>query len=492
MSSPFENKVDNGRPLSIIVIGASGDLALRKIMPALFSLYCRDFLPNEFHIVGFARTAMTNEDFRERVTRRLTCRYTPEASRCAEQMDAFLKRCTYVAGDYSSSESFRQLHSELEHLDPAGKENRIFYMSIPPFLFLDVAHAFTGADLMHREGDAGWSRVVVEKPFGRDRASSDELTASMSRVFREEQTYRIDHYLGKEVIQNLMVLRFSNLIFDPIWHRNIIENVSISWSEELGLEGRAGYFDEYGIIRDVVQNHLLQILALIAMEPPIGLDAEHIRAEKLKVLQCVSPVELDNLVVGQYTEGGGKVGYLEEDGVPKDSITPTFAAAVLHINNRRWDGVPFILRAGKALNTSNTEIRILFRAMPGNIFSAASGHLKPNELVIRVQPDARIYIRINNKVPGLGMELGNSELDLSYAQAFDAIIPEAYESLLLDVLRGDRSLFIPSKELEVAWDVFTPALHSLEEQGIVPESYPLAGCGPDKAIELGERYGFPS
>jgi len=484
--------VERSEPLSIVVVGASGDLSLRKIYPALFALYCQHLLPHEFHVVGFARSGLSTEAFRERVMANLTCRYVPE-ERCSEHMDAFLKRCTYVQGDYGSADTFRQLHEELRHLDPAGAENRVFYMAIPPFLFLDVAHTLAAAGLVHREETSGWSRVVIEKPFGSDRASSDELTESMGKVFTEQQTYRIDHYLGKEVIQNLMVLRFANLIFDPIWNRSCIHDVRISWMEHLSLEGRAGYFDDYGIIRDVMQNHLLQMLALVAMEPPVSLDSRFVRDEKVKVLRCIAPLRLEETVVGQYTagtaEGGSYTGYREEEGVPADSLTPTYAAAVLQIRNRRWDGVPFYICAGKGLHTNMTEIRIRFEPVPGDIFAESNPLPAPNELVIRVQPDAGISFRIMNKVPGLGIALAESELNLSYAAAFGATIPDAYESLLLDVIAGDKSLFIRADELEAAWDIFTPVLHEMEAAQLVPEEYAFGTDGPAAAKALAERFG---
>jgi len=485
---------DRDKPLSIIVVGASGDLALKKIFPALFALYCQEYQPYEFHIVGFSRSAMSKGQFRDRVMSRLTCRYTP-GEKCDEKMATFLSRCTYVQGEYNNAESFRQLHSELRHLDPGGGENRIFYMSIPPFLFLDVAHALAAAELVHRPEGAGWSRVVIEKPFGSDRQSSDDLTKSMGQVFTEEQTYRIDHYLGKEVIQNLLVLRFANLIFDPIWNRSYVRSVTISWTEDIGTEGRAGYFDQYGIIRDVMQNHLLQMLALVAMEQPVSLDSKLVRDEKVKALSAVSPLTLEDLVVGQYTAGTVKgqhfPGYLEEKGTPPGSITPTFAAAVLHVKNRRWDGVPFFIVAGKGLNSRVAEIRVRFEEVPSNIFSRSGKRLAENEMVIRIQPNAGMSLRIINKVPGLGIRLDESNLDLSYEAAFSgAEIPDAYESLLLDVILGDKSLFIRSDELEAAWDVFTPALHALEANGVKPEQYQFGTQGPAKVRELAQWYGL--
>ncbi len=484
--------IDRSHPLAVVVIGASGDLALKKIFPALFALYCQNLLPEQFHIVGFARSGMSNDDFRQRVEEKLTCRYVP-GEKCDELMKDFLANCTYMSGNYDSAESFRKLHAELEHIETDASANHVFYMAIPPFLFLDVAHALHGAELVSECSVRGWSRVVIEKPFGSDRASSDALTKSMLQVFSEDQTYRIDHYLGKEVIQNLLVLRFANLIFDPIWNRNHIQNVRISWTENLSLQGRAGYFDQYGIIRDVMQNHLLQMVALVAMEQPVSLHSTYVRDEKVKALRAIAPLSIDDMVVAQYGSGssGGRqyTGYLEEEGTPEGSITPTFTAAVLKVNNRRWDGVPFLIRAGKGMSDSKTEIRIRFRGVPGNIFAEAAKGLPQNELVITVQPDAGISFRIVNRVPGLGIRLDETELDLRYSSAFEGVMPDAYESLILDVIQGDKSLFIRADELEAAWDIFTPALHELEAKHVVPETYAFGSQGPDAATALAGRFG---
>ncbi len=484
--------IDRSQPLSVVITGASGDLAMRKICPALFALYCQELLPEDFRIIGLARTEMDDQQFRDRVSKHLTCRYVP-GERCDDHMKRFLEQCHYVPGQYDDPESFKKLAARLGEYEPEGRVNRMHYLSVPPFLYLDIARSLKAAGLAEEGADSGWSRVVIEKPFGEDRASSDELAAGLAQVFSEAQTYRIDHYLGKEVIQNLMVLRFANLIFDPIWNRAHIESVLITWMEDAGIGVRAGYFEQYGIIRDIMQNHLLLILALIAMETPVTLGAENVRDEKVKALSAVPPLSLDNLVVGQYTRGSlnGKAqpGYLEEEGVAPNSTTPTFAAAVLAVRNRRWDGVPFLLRAGKGLHTKCTEIRIRFRCVPGNIFAQAAGHLSNNELVINVQPKPHITFRIVNKVPGLEIELDENALDLQYAAAYPTAIPEAYESLLLDVMQGDKSLFIRADELVAAWDVFTPVLHDLESRRIKPRGYPFGSNGPDAAHNLASRYG---
>ncbi|MBN1558317.1 MAG: glucose-6-phosphate dehydrogenase [Lentisphaerae bacterium] len=475
------------RPLSIVVIGASGDLAHRKLYPALFGLYAQGYLPERFAVFGFARSAYTHEGFREHVAERLTCRYTPQES-CGQRVSEFLQRCWYIRGEYGSSDAFLDLYQAMKEVEGAGEAaNRLYYLAIPPSLFLATAHALGGAGMVQCGLGEPWSRVVLEKPFGRDSASSARLTREMAKVFTEAQTYRIDHYLGKEVIQNMLVLRFANLVFEPVWNRNYIASVAIEWKEDMGIEKR-GYFDDYGIIRDVMQNHLLQILALAAMEPPGRLDSKHIRDEKVQVLRNIPPLTAADVVVGQYTgteRNGRRIrGYTEEDAVADDSLTPTFAAATLRIRNRRWDGVPFRIRAGKALDERVNEIRVRFKDVPGNLFTQAAPPFAAsvtaaNEMVIRVQPDEAITLRIVNKVPGVGMQLAARDLDLEYKAAFSEPIPDAYEDLLLDVFRGEKGLFIRSDELEAAWEIFTPVLHELETKRIKPAGYAFGSRGPE-------------
>lgn len=479
--------------LAFVVVGASGDLAARKIYPALFSLYCRGLLPADFHVAGFARTSLDNDSFRERIAANLTCRYTPEHD-CAAKTKAFLDRCIYVPGEYGSSDSFLDLYSQLRDAG-AGGASLLFYLAIPPSVVLDVSRAMAAAGLVHcGRREEPWTRVVVEKPFGRDRESSDELAARIAKVFAEEHTYRIDHYLGKEMIQNLLALRFANVIFEPLWNRRYVRSVQISWKEDLDVRGRAGYFDGIGIIRDVMQNHLLQMLALVAMEPPAGLDAHSIRDEKVRVLRAVPPVLLSDAVLGQYSAGdlrGVAVpGYAGDPSVKPGSRTPTYAAALLKVDNERWHGVPFLLCAGKGLDARMTEIRIQFLPAAGGLFRSAEGCPETNELVIRVQPDEAVYFRIMNKAPGPGMKLVARSLDLKYSSAFEETIPEAYENLLLDAIRGDRSLFIRSDELAAAWDIFTPALREIDEQAIEPEYYAFGSPGPHSADELAARLGL--
>lgn len=485
--------MSESEPLQIVVVGASGDLARRKIVPALFALFCRDLLPGRFNVFGFARSPMGDGEFRAALRENLTCRYVPQVS-CAERTEAFLSRCTYVAGQYGERDAYLDLFERMREVSgPTGR--RLFYLAIPPSLFAVVSESLAGAGLVACVDDEPWTRVVVEKPFGRDRASSDRLVAELARVFGESQTYRIDHYLGKEVVQNLMVLRFANLIFEPIWNSRYIRHVAIRWQEDVGVEGRGGYYDAYGVVRDVMQNHLLQIMALIAMEPPLALDSHHIRDAKVRLLREVNPAAVSGIVLGQYAaaeRGGIRLrGYREERGVAVGSTTPTFAAAVLRVDNERWKGVPFFMSAGKAMDRCVTEIRVRFREVSDNLFCRPGRCPPPNELLIRIQPDEAIRFTVVNKVPGLEFDLAARPLDLTYKTSFDETIPDAYERLLLDVLEGDRSLFIRGDELEAAWDIFTPVLRRTDAGELAVEPYSYGSGGPPGATRLAAGYGVP-
>ncbi|KAF8018396.1 hypothetical protein BT93_H3322 [Corymbia citriodora subsp. variegata] len=458
---------ENESTVSITVVGASGDLAKRKIFPALFALFCEDCLPKHFTIYGYARSKMTDAELRNMISKSLTCR-THKRENCEEKMDQFLKRCFYHSGHYDCLENFAELDKKLKLHEGRRISNRLFYLSIPPNIFVDAV---------------------------RCSKSSAALTKALKQYLEENQIFRIDHYLGKELVENLSVLRFSNLIFEPLWSRNYIRNVQLIFSEDFGTEGRGGYFDSYGIIRDIMQNHLLQILALFAMETPVSLDAEDIRNEKVKVLRCMKPLHLDDVVIGQYTSHNDRSttypAYTDDKTVPNGSLTPTFAAAAIFINNARWEGVPFLMKAGKALQDRRAEIRVQFRHVPGNLYSQKLGtdlDQATNELVIRVQPDEAIYLMINNKVPGLEMKLDHSNLNLHYAARYSKEIPDAYERLLLDAIEGERRLFIRSDELDAAWAIFTPVLKEIDEKNIVPESYPYGSRGPAGAHRLAARH----
>jgi glucose-6-phosphate 1-dehydrogenase len=421
----------------------------------------------------------------------------------------------YYDGAYDQPEGFIKLREALDKSenDLGGIPGRLFYLALPPTVFPDVA-AQIKANCMLGGGDkqsgggggacancclpgqsggavdcatAPWNRVVVEKPFGRDLASSEELAAKLGALFSEREVYRIDHYLGKELVQNLMTLRFANKLFSATWNSDHIGSVVIAFKEPFGTEGRGGYFDKYGIIRDILRNHLLQVFAIVAMEPPKDTSPESIRDEKTRVLEQTAPVVLKDTVVGQYRGNDKEKSYKEDDGVPDDSVTPTFATVVLHINNPRWKGVPFILKAGKALNERKAEIRIQYKAPSvGPIADPPR-----NELVMRLQPDEAIYCKINTKTPGLKNNMHETELDLTYGNRYDDVsIPDAYERLLLDVTRGDHQHFVRRDELVAAWKIFTPILHELENKRVQPVEYDFGTRGPKESDELIAKYGY--
>lgn len=502
--------------LTIIVFGASGDLARRKTFPSLFKLFRRGLIQNQCHngkfrIIGYARSVMSRPEFHDKLMEFLS---NGESADDAFQIDlkSFLDHCDYVYGDYTNDIIFESLLKNMqdsEMLSESESFMRIFYLALPPSVFLPAA-----ATIRKHLYVSGHVRLVVEKPFGHDLQSSTSLSAALRPLFSEDEIFRIDHYLGKEMVKNLLILRFGNIFFNAVWNRNYIKSVQIVFKETLGVEGRGGYFDEFGIIRDVMQNHLLQMLAIIAMDRPASLDAADIRNEKVKVLRSIRPARLEDIVLGQYTKSidGTKSGYTDDETVSSVSNTPTFALATLYVRNERWEGVPFILRCGKALNEQKAEIRIQFDDVPGALFgptdceereseSLESPMLFPenecdrlarNELVLRVQPNEAVYMKLMVKRPGHGMHPMLSDLDLSYASRYSQLrIPDAYESLLLDILRGDQSNFVRDDELTEAWRIFTPALHQIDEMHIQPELYHAGSRGPisadEKLIKLGYR-----
>lgn len=475
-------------PIALIVLGASGDLAKKKTFPAIFSLFYHGLLPKNFILFGFARSKLTDDEFRDIILATLSCRVI-DGRRCAEKMSEFLPKCFYHQGDYSKSDTFATLdrHIDEKFENKFDHSNRLFYLAVPPKVFSSSATCIHDAGRSFK----GWTRVVVEKPFGHDLGSYLELRNNLSAVLTEAETFRIDHFLAKELVQNLMTLRFANTIFEPLWNRNHIHSVQLTFKEHFGVEGRAGYFDHVGIIRDIMQNHLLQMLSLLAMEPPVSLAAEDIRDEKVKLLRSISPLTAKDFATGQYTaKDVNSKGYLEDDGVPENSLTPTYASCVLHINNARWDGVPFFMRAGKALDERKTEIRIQFKHVPGALFPMIDG-AEHNELVIRVQPDEAIYVKIVSKVPGLTSRMEEARLNLFYRSAWEESkdIPDAYERLILDVIQGEKSLFIRDDELEVSWRIFSPALAELEKEGASkPELYEYGSNGPQNSSDLAEKY----
>lgn len=471
----MENKADFQYPHTFILLGASGDLAKKKIYPTIWYLYRDNLLPEKTKFFGYARTKQSIKDVRENSKKYMKVRPGEE-----EKFEQFWEANHYVAGSYDKRIDYELLNQQISKQEKGPIANRIFYLAVPPTVFEDVTVNIKNACVSIK----GFTRVIIEKPFGRDDISSEKLSNHIGGLFKEEQLYRIDHYLGKEMVQNLMTLRFANKTFCPAWNREHVASVLISFKEPFGTEGRGGYFDSFGIVRDVMQNHLLQILSLVAMEKPVSLNPNDIRDEKVKVLRHIRPIKLDDILVGQYVgnpngQGEEKLGYFDDPTVPQDSITPTYALAPLFINNARWEGVPFILRCGKALNERKAEVRIQFKDVAGDIFE---GKAKRNELVIRVQPGEALYLKIMSKAPGMKFDLVETELDLTYSMRYrETDVPDAYERLILDVFTGTQMHFVRNDELKEAWRIFTPVLKQLEEQHIKPVPYVYGSRGPPEA-----------
>ncbi|KAJ8086633.1 Glucose-6-phosphate 1-dehydrogenase [Marasmius tenuissimus] len=472
----------------IIVLGASGDLAKKKTFPALFGLFRQNFLPRDVKIVGYARTKMDKEEFHKRATSYI--KNPNDDPEIAATIDKFKEVSTYIAGDYEDGAAFDKLTEHLEEIESgyqSKERNRLFYLALPPSVFIPVCKNLKEHCYIAKNGI---NRVIIEKPFGKDLESARELLGSVKQYWTEDETFRIDHYLGKEMVKNLLVLRFANVAMNAAWDKNSISNVQITFKEPFGTEGRGGYFDEFGIIRDILQNHLLQVLSILTMERPVSFSAEDIRDEKVKVLRAIPAIEREDTLLGQYVSANGKPGYLDDDTVPRNSVCPTFAATTLWIHNPRWEGVPFILKAGKALNEAKVEVRIQFKDVTQGIFK----DIARNELVIRIQPSEAVYLKLNAKTPGLYTRAIPTEMDLTYKRRFtDAKIPEAYEALILDALNGDHSNFVRHDELDVAWKIFTPILHWIDGkdgQRPKPVSYPYGSRGPKELNTFVEKYGF--
>ncbi|KAI9483217.1 MAG: glucose-6-phosphate dehydrogenase [Benjaminiella poitrasii] len=430
---------------------------------------------------------MDHEEYLKRITQHIKLKDDAQKAKLEE----FKEIAHYVSGQYDEDAAYQNLNNFIKESEEkrgieSGKKNRVFYMALPPSVFVPVAKGLK-RNVYSEEGS---NRIVVEKPFGMDSESSDHLAKELGALFTENEIYRIDHYLGKEMVKNIMNLRFANILFGHAWDRTFIDNVQITFKEPFGTEGRGGYFDEFGIIRDVIQNHLLQVLTLIAMERPISTDAESIRDEKVKVLKCIQPIAIEDTLLGQYVGADDKPGYLEDETLKnKESLTPTFAAVACWINNERWEGVPFILKAGKALNEAKVEVRIQFHHVAGNLYRGSAR----NELVIRIQPNEAVYMKFNNKQPGLSYQTIQTDLDLSYHQRYtDLFIPDAYESLILDVLRNDHSNFVRDDELERAWKIFTPLLHKIDrhDADVEIKPYRYGSRGPKELEDFVKKYGY--
>jgi glucose-6-phosphate 1-dehydrogenase len=472
-------------PTSIIIFGASGDLTRRKLIPSFFNLFRKRKTPKDFHIIGFGGTDFSDEAFRTHLRQGLDQFASYEFSE--EEWSLFAPRLSYVQGGYDQRSSFEELASQLSAQDK-GRANRLYYMAIPPSLFPVIISNLNETDQLKENG--GWRRVVVEKPFGTDLASAQELNQQIHKVLREDQIYRIDHYLGKETVQNILFTRFANTIFEPVWNRTYIDSVQITVSEQVGVGHRAGYYDSVGVLRDMFQNHLLQLVSLVAMEPPASFDADALRNEKVKVLTALQPIREDT--VGMNTVRAQYQGYCEEAGVRSDSSTPTYAALRLFINNWRWQGVPFYLRSGKHMAEKQTQIIISFKEPPLAMFPLPPGQkMKANMLVLYLQPDEGMHLRFEAKAPDTEAETRSVDMEFHYAESFgESAIPEAYERLLLDALQGDAALFTRADEVEAAWGLIDPIVKSWEtEQTPVLAGYKPGTWGPEEADELLVRDG---
>ncbi len=481
-------------PCGMVLFGVTGDLSRRKVMPAVYDLANRGLLPPGFSLVGFARRDWADQDFAQIVHDSVKQHARTEFRE--EVWKQLAEGFRFVPGDFNDDVAFERLRRTIDELDVVRGTggNHAFYLAIPPAFFRDVVGQLQEHGLA-QSSEESWRRVVVEKPFGHDLESARELNAVLGKVFSHGEIFRIDHYLGKETVQNILAMRFANTMFEPIWNSNYVDHVQITMAEDIGIGGRAGYYDGIGAARDVIQNHLLQLMSLIAMEEPAAFDAESLRIEKQKVLRnVVLPRRLDLATArGQYAPGwaGGQKanGFLDEDGIKKNSTTETYAAITLHVDSRRWAGVPFYLRTGKRLARRVTEVAVMFKRAPWLPFSAVSTEdLTQNALVIRIQPDEGMTLRFGSKVPGTAMEIRDVNMDFAYGGSFTEASPEAYERLILDVLLGDPPLFPRHEEVELSWQILDPVLEHWARKGR-PDQYPSGTWGPESADKMLARDG---
>ncbi len=482
----------------LVIFGASGDLTERKLIPAIFDLQKQKLLPDKFAVMGVGRTPLTDDDFREKMLKGIIKFLKDDYQKNNEAIESFCRKLYYVSIDTQSQEDYLNLKNRLQELDENFKTNKnyIFYLATPPSLYPVIPLHLSAHGLNKNDNDQ-YNRLIVEKPFGYDLESARALNRKLLQFFEEDYIYRIDHYLGKETVQNIMVTRFSNNIFEPLWNQHYIHHVEITSAESLGVENRGGYYDTSGAMRDMFQNHLLKLVSLVAMEPPTSFDAKSIRNETIKVLESIRPLKEADVpkyaIRGQYTDSmirGEKVkGYRQEKGVDPDSKTETFFAVKFYIDNWRWGGVPFYVRTGKRLPTSVTEIVIHFKPTPHHIFSHHENISKsPNQLVIRIQPDEGILLKFSMKVPGAGFKVQDVAMDFHYADLADTYLPSAYERLLLDCMHGDATLFERGDAVEAAWQFVNPIIKAWQSNAKIKIfGYPAGTWGPNKSDDLIEE-----
>lgn len=485
-------------PVIIVIFGATGDLNWRKIIPALYNLFLEGWMPDDFHIIGTSRTKYSDEEFREKMLEGVN-KFSRNGKAENDSWQKFSEKMVYLDGDVTDSKCYQEIDAKIKEAGSGWQKPPviIYYLAVASPFFSLIAENLKKEKMSGVEDRA---RLVIEKPFGHDLESAKSLNNLLCNLFDEKQIYRIDHYLGKETVQNILAFRFANSILEPIWNRNYIEHVQISVTEQLGVEGRASYYDNAGALRDMIQNHLLQLLCLIAMETPVSFQADEVRNRKVDVLRSIRPFQPEmikkNAVRGQYSQGwieGDKAaGYRQEDGVKPESNTETFAAIKFFIDNWRWDGVPFYLRTGKRLNQTSSVISIQFRDVPHKVFPDETiDNWRQNRLIISIQPEMSIQLQVQMKKPGLEMTLNTVDLAFDYETASEQSTPEAYETLLLDAMLGDQTLYMRGDQVEAAWELLMPVLHLWESKMSLDfPNYNSGSWGPELAEALIAQDGF--